>query len=86
MILVTGGSERGGRTESFMMKSWLIDEGIPSHDIIVEEESKDTVQNAEYSIPKLVSVGANTITLVTSASHMRRALLVFEVVSEVVGL
>lgn len=80
-IIVTGGVPQGGVTEGYVMKNWLVKNGIKADRIYIEDQAKDTVGNAIYSIKLLDKIGAKDVTLITSASHMRRALAVFEAAS-----
>ncbi len=77
-IIVSGGVQKSGVTESYLMKKWLIDKGISADRIIVEDKSKDTVDNALNSVEILKTNGAKNILLITSASHIRRAKTVLE--------
>ncbi|WP_026580800.1 YdcF family protein [Bacillus sp. J33] len=81
-IIVTGGVPKKGITEADAMSSWLISQGIEKDRIILENKSTDTVENALFTTEKLVKDGIRDVTLVTSASHMRRALTVFKEASD----
>jgi len=62
-----------------VMKNFAINNGVPEEDIIIEENSKDTHQNATQSILKLIKVGPEQqIILVTSPYHSRRARVEFQ--------
>lgn len=76
-IIVSGGVPKGGVTEAYLMKRWLTERGIPGDKIYIEDQAKDTVGNALYSVAILKQLGIQNVTLITSASHMRRALSVF---------
>ncbi|MBC8266276.1 MAG: YdcF family protein [Flavobacteriales bacterium] len=81
-ILISGGT--GTMTgldirESPNLKKYLIEIGINENDIIIEKESRNTIENAKYSAFILNRDFKNgNFLLVTSALHMRRALLCFE--------
>lgn len=77
-IIVSGGVQKSGVTESYLMKKWLIEKGIDANRIIPEDKSKDTVDNALNSVEILKVNNAKNIILVTSASHIRRAKTIFE--------
>jgi len=47
--------------------------GVPSYVIILEDQSRSTLENAKYSLPLLKKAGAKSIILVTSPVHTRRA-------------
>lgn len=74
-IIVTGGAIGIDVSEASIMKKVLIEMGIPEEDIIVEGFAKNTFENAKYTKKLLPN---SSITLVTSVSHMRRSLWIFE--------
>ena len=76
-IIVSGGMPRGGVTESYIMKQWLIKHGVPAEQIYIEDQSKDTVMNAVYSLAIVQKLAVDKVVLISSASHMRRAYSVF---------
>ena len=78
-ILVTGsfyklGGQRASEAES--MKQLLLLCGVAERDIIKEEESRNTRENALFSAETLQELGLENeeLLLITSAFHMRRAL------------
>lgn len=78
-VLVSGGAKKNGKTEAAVMRSWLIDKGISSSRILLEAGSSSTIGNAKYSMALLAkSSNYTSYTLVTDASHMRRASVLFE--------
>ena len=81
-IIVTGGVPKQGITEAEAMSNWLISQGIKKDRIILEDKSTDTVENALFTTAILEKEGIKDVTLVTSASHMRRALTVFKEASD----
>lgn len=76
-IIVSGGMAHGGITESFVMQQWLLSNGVPESSIILEDQSKDTVGNAINSAQILKDNNIENATIVSSASHIRRALALF---------
>lgn len=76
-IIVTGGVPKQGNTEAKLMKEWLMSNGIAEERILTEDKSTDTVENALFTTAILEKEGLKDVTLVTSASHMRRALTIF---------
>lgn len=52
--------------------------GVPAADITLENKSRTTRQNAEFSVPILRRMGAKRVIIVTSWYHSRRALHCFE--------
>ncbi len=78
-ILVSGGQvfQESGK-EALLAKRILMSLGVPEENIIVESESQNTTQNAAFSVPLLRERGLTHPILVTSAFHMRRAVLNYE--------
>ena len=78
-ILVSGGqvyADSGKEAE--IARRWLLSLGVPEEDILVENRSLNTAQNAKYSAELMASRGLSRPILVTSAFHMKRAVLNFE--------
>ncbi len=76
-IIVSGGMAMGGVTESYVMKEWLLSNSVPAGSIIMEDKSKDTVGNAINTANILKEYKFEHATIVTSSSHIRRALALF---------
>ena len=85
-IIVTGGVPKGGVTEAYLMKKWLVEKGISPEKIHIEDQAKDTVGNALYSVEIMKKLGTENMTLISSASHMRRGLAVFKEMAVSEGL
>jgi uncharacterized SAM-binding protein YcdF (DUF218 family) len=77
-ILVTGGRPQDyGATEGSLMASVLANEfGVAPR--WVEEKSRTTMENAQFSVPILRNAGIHRIYLVTHAWHLARAVPEFE--------
>jgi uncharacterized SAM-binding protein YcdF (DUF218 family) len=76
-LVITGGSGEvtsGGVPEANAMADIAARLGFPAKDIIIENHSRNTVENAE-KIKDLIS--GRTIILVTSAFHMKRSTRIF---------
>ncbi|MDR1761080.1 MAG: YdcF family protein [Bacteroidales bacterium] len=77
-IILSGGEGRilkRGYTESESTRDFLVHIGIPADDIIVENQSRNTYENIVYSKQLLDSLhNTDTVLLVTSASHLPRAM------------
>ena len=61
-----------------IVKHFLVDLGIPAKKIIEEDKSKDTFENVEFTQKICVKLGFTNPILVTSAYHMKRAIMCFE--------
>jgi len=72
LILFSGLGEGAG------MKQFLVDLGVPTDKILLESESKNTYENGVFTWEKLKAMNAKKVILVTSAWHMRRALMIFK--------
>lgn len=81
-IIISGGivikkSERD-RAESIVYRDLLLDLGVDEGDIIVEDKSKTTRENAINTSKIVFEKGFKSSALVTSALHMERAQREFE--------
>lgn len=77
-VVVTGGPnpDSGGRPVARVMADFMTALGVPKEDIILEEKSKSTRENALMTVP-LVKDMPGTKVLLTSDIHMRRARAAF---------
>lgn len=78
LVMVTGGVPKKGVTEGDVMSKWLVDKGIDRGRVLIEDKSKDTVGNVLNVANLLVRHQADTVILITSSSHMRRARALLE--------
>ncbi len=80
-IILTGGSgsiEHPDHKEAAILKKYLINIGVPDSCILIENESKNTRENALFTKKIIDSLKIRTPMLfVTSAFHMRRAIACF---------
>ena len=79
-ILLTGGSGAlfgSEKSESELARKQLIDWGIDSSDILIEDQSRNTYENALFSLKKYPEIAKKKVLLITSASHMPRSKQVF---------
>lgn len=81
-IIISGGSGHliyKDRTEAAFVKKYLIGIGIDNSDILVENTSKNTFDNAKFTARLLEKNNiSDSVLLITSALHMRRASACFE--------
>ncbi len=73
-IVVTGGvaNPTAGLAEGDMMSKWLVENGISMTKIVVENRSHTTKENAKFTAPILKGLGAEEVTLLSSAYHIDR--------------
>ncbi|QOC24055.1 YdcF family protein [Wenzhouxiangella sp. AB-CW3] len=79
-ILLTGGNvfpQPGLEAESWYARELLMLWGVPDSAIHVEADSRNTLQNARFSANTMSEQGWERAILVTSATHMHRAVLTF---------
>lgn len=82
-IIFSGGMANSfaGVTEAEVMKEYAISNGTPSHRIVLEDRSLDTIGNAIFT-KELVKGRFNELYIVTSCYHVRRASFIFKMVFE----
>lgn len=80
LVVLTGGSNAAvsATSEAQAMRVLLADLGVPDSAVLLEERSRNTRQNAAFTAELLRPRGVQHILLVTSALHMRRAVVLFE--------
>lgn len=80
-VLVSGGAALylgpSGIPEAEVMADHLQLMGVPRADILIEDTSRNTWENAENSAPILQAGGMESVLLVTSAMHMPRSVAIF---------
>ena len=78
-ILITGGqglNPTNPQTEAELLKRFLVMTGMPEEDIWIEDQAKNTAQNAQFTKDFLAQKGipsSQGFILITSAFHMARA-------------
>lgn len=79
-IIISGGSGKiltPDEKESNSVRQYLLDIGIPPSDLLIENQSRNTYENAK-NVADLYNSDTSTFALVTSAIHMKRALGCFK--------
>ncbi len=84
-LILSGGKvfDEGGEPESTAMRRFLVQLGVPITEIIEENKSKNTFQNAVFTYKILKRLNVNRICLVTSAYHMPRSFTIFKAVGSI---
>jgi uncharacterized SAM-binding protein YcdF (DUF218 family) len=76
-VLVTGGDPKNyGLSEAEVMSQELQQLSVERKDILLETKSRNTFENAQFS-KVLIPFNSQYTVLVTSATHMKRSLLLF---------
>ncbi|MEI6266451.1 MAG: YdcF family protein [bacterium] len=76
-IIFSGAAAEGDVSNALAMKHIAIDSGIPELAIMVEENSKTTLENARFTAQIIKKNNYKSIILVTSPYHQRRAYSLF---------
>ncbi len=63
--------------EAHLIGGLLGELGVPASAVVLESKSRNTRENAVFTKPILADRGWHSVLLVTSASHMRRAMAAF---------
>jgi uncharacterized SAM-binding protein YcdF (DUF218 family) len=74
-LILSGYAGDDKTPHALVLKDVAISLGVPIEDIITQEEAKDTTEEASYLKKR---VGNQEFIMVTSASHMPRAMKIFE--------
>lgn len=78
-IIVSGGKIRENiSSEAQIARRFLVDLGVAEGKILIEENARDTYENAKYTRDICLTRNFQKPILVTSAFHMKRALLAFK--------
>ncbi|MFA5703215.1 MAG: YdcF family protein [Advenella sp.] len=77
-IIVSGGALAGEVSEAKGMAAKLAGKGVPKSAIMLENNSKTTYENAEFTANELIRNKIKSIILVTSALHTPRSMAVFD--------
>lgn len=77
-VTVSGGSVFSEESEAAIVRRFLVDLGVPQRRIILESSSMDTHENALYTKAICERMGFKRPILITSATHMKRAVMSFE--------
>jgi uncharacterized SAM-binding protein YcdF (DUF218 family) len=75
-IVASGGkvfADTPGPSLAQAMSDFLVDLGVRPADIVLEDQSRTTHENALYTEEILTRLGVHRVILVTDATHMRRA-------------
>lgn len=78
-ILLTGGFRYSptSETEAEIMKRQILHSGVPEDDILLEEKSLTTEQNAKYSLEIMRAKEFKSAIVVTTPYHTRRSSMLF---------
>ena len=73
-LLLLGGQAPGQpRSEARVGLDYLRDRGVPAERVVLEERSRNTLENFQQALPWLAERGTRKVLLVTSRYHLARA-------------
>jgi uncharacterized SAM-binding protein YcdF (DUF218 family) len=78
LILFSGAAAEGEVSNAKAMKRIAVAKGVPADKILMEEKSKTTQENADFSAVIVTEKNANSLILVTSPYHQRRTYNLFK--------
>lgn len=78
VLMYSGAAAEGDVSNAEAMRNISAKMGVPKKDMIIEEESKTTVENADFSAKIIKDKGYKSIILVTSPYHQRRTYELFK--------
>lgn len=76
-MILTGGAAHNGYVEAQVMAALAKANGVPAEAIIEEDQAKDTIQNAYYSVKIMEAHGWHSAEVISSHDHLPRASLIF---------
>jgi len=73
-ILVTGGiaNTKAAKAEGDLMAEYLVSKGVPTEDIIIENKSRTTRENAKFSAPIIKELQPSEVIICSSQYHIER--------------
>lgn len=77
MVMSGAAADKTGPSNAAVMRNMAIEAGIPAERILIEDRSENTRENADFVARVLRDSEIESIILVTSAYHQRRAYLEF---------
>lgn len=76
-MLISGGAPFSESPEAEAAAAYLMELGVPENKLVKEVRSRDTEENARFSLKLCGEKGYKKIILLTSAYHMPRSVLLF---------
>jgi vancomycin permeability regulator SanA len=86
VCVVTGGAVWNASPEALAMKRYLVEHGVEPKRVILEDQARLTIENAELVMPLVKAMGTERITLVTERYHMNRSKHLFHSALDAAGL
>lgn len=77
-MIVTGSAVHNQFVEAEVMKKYLVENGIPEEKIILENQARNTVENAQYSLQIVSKYHLENVIVITSPYHKKRTKIIFD--------
>lgn len=77
IFILSGKGVINGLTEAEVMSEWLQKKGVSKDQIICEDKSMNTIENAKFTKKIIDGLSFNSISLLTSSYHIKRANRIF---------
>lgn len=71
-VILSGGAVGSSVPESAIMSSLLVEKGLPVHQIVQEEKSRNSRENIQLSLPFLADMMPSKVILVSDVWHIPR--------------
>lgn len=78
IVIYSGAAAEGNISNAAAMRNISVKMGVPRSDILIEEDSKDTTENASFTAKIIKENNYKSIILVTSPYHQRRTVELFK--------
>ncbi len=78
IVIYSGAAAEGSISNAAAMRNISVKMGVPRSDILIEEDSKDTTENASFTAKIIKENNYKSIILVTSPYHQRRTVDLFK--------
>ncbi len=79
-LLLSGGQGNGKPSEAALMRELALAAGVPEERLVLEAESRSTLENARHSARLMRRCGWSSALIVSDPLHLPRALMAFRAV------
>ncbi|QHI74034.1 YdcF family protein [Aminipila terrae] len=76
-IIVSGGIGKEGYSEAVVMKEYLIEKGVPSNSILIDEVGNDSYMTAKNTKNIMNQMNFHSVTVISQFYHITRTKLAF---------
>ncbi|MCC5912633.1 MAG: YdcF family protein [Clostridiaceae bacterium] len=76
-VIVSGGTGREGFDEAIVMKSYLVEKGIPDENVLLDQEGYNSFMTAQNTKVIMNDMNLNSVTIISQFYHITRTKLAF---------